>query len=578
MKSFNIGLYVRVSTEEQAENPEGSIKNQEHRLREYVKLKEMVSPFGEIKEVFVDAGISAKDMNRPALQRLLGKISSGEINMILVTELSRFTRSIKDFSILKEFLQEHNCKFLSIKDNFDTSTAAGELVMYMMANIAEFERKQTAERISNAFLARAKRGLYNGGSVPMGYEIDPERSGHLRVVEEEAELVRLIFRFFLQEETLARTAKFLNAKGFTIPRRMIGGGQPRAAIVKLDMVRNTLRNKAYVGIRTYCNKDGATEETKACWPAIIDFNTFERAQKLLTKNRYRKRSHLNLRYPYTLSGILFCAECGHRMNGKSAHGNGGKIPYYEHTWLSKHQSSQTRKLKKCTVHRLQAKKIEPLVWKEVKAFLTDPKVMKKAFEIASQIKPADESQTEIDKLNRKLLTNKGQIEALAERIARLPKNVDERPILEQMAKLQKTKLNFENKLLELQNSARQFDTPVFPETFQQFAVSFGSKLKKADKQPELQAAVTRKVVHRIEICTNGFDIHFHVGQEHYGRELDKPPDRMGVARSCAKSKNPIFFKGNGSKSLKNGDPWGTRISDRSRGASQAVWPRSGAPA
>ena len=104
----------------------------------------MVAPFGEVVEVFVDAGISAKDMNRPALQRLLQKIQNKEINLVLVTELSRFTRSIKDFSILWEFLEKHQCKFMSIKDNFDTSTAAGELVMYMMATIAQFERKQTA--------------------------------------------------------------------------------------------------------------------------------------------------------------------------------------------------------------------------------------------------------------------------------------------------------------------------------------------------------------------------------------------------------------------------------------------------
>jgi DNA invertase Pin-like site-specific DNA recombinase len=130
-QQFKVGLYVRVSTEEQAENPEGSIKNQEERLKEFVKLKQMVAPFGEVVEVFVDAGISAKDMNRPALQRLLQKIQSKEINLILVTELSRFTRSIKDFSILWEFLEKHQCKFMSIKDNFDTSTAAGELVMYL---------------------------------------------------------------------------------------------------------------------------------------------------------------------------------------------------------------------------------------------------------------------------------------------------------------------------------------------------------------------------------------------------------------------------------------------------------------
>src|ERR1700752_3945545 len=86
---YRIAVYVRVSTEEQAENPEGSIKNQEERLREFVKLKSLVSPFGEIREVFVDAGISAKDMNRPALQRLLRRIEAKEIDLMLVTELSR---------------------------------------------------------------------------------------------------------------------------------------------------------------------------------------------------------------------------------------------------------------------------------------------------------------------------------------------------------------------------------------------------------------------------------------------------------------------------------------------------------
>lgn len=138
-KLYRIGAYCRCSTEEQA-TPEGSIKNQEHRLREFVQLKQFSGPFGEIVDVFIDAGISGKNMDRPAFQQMLTKIQSKEINMVLVTELSRFTRSIKDFSILNDFLAKHGCKFSSLKDNFDTSTAAGEMVMYMMANVAQFER------------------------------------------------------------------------------------------------------------------------------------------------------------------------------------------------------------------------------------------------------------------------------------------------------------------------------------------------------------------------------------------------------------------------------------------------------
>ncbi|RYZ78599.1 MAG: recombinase family protein, partial [Proteobacteria bacterium] len=130
LKEFKIGAYIRVSTEEQAENPEGSIKNQESRLRDYVAMKKQDGPFGELVEVFCDPGVSAKDMNRPAFQRLLRNIQAGEINLVLVTELSRLTRSTKDFAILWEFMNEHGCKFQSLRDNFDTTSPAGEMIMF----------------------------------------------------------------------------------------------------------------------------------------------------------------------------------------------------------------------------------------------------------------------------------------------------------------------------------------------------------------------------------------------------------------------------------------------------------------
>ena len=133
LKTFRIAIYTRVSTEVQAENPEGSIKNQELRLREYVNLKNLVEPFGEITAVFSDPGVSAKDMKRPAFQKMLRAIENHEIDLVLVTELSRFSRSTKDFALLQEFLKEHDCKFMSIRENFDTSGAAGSMVLNLMA-------------------------------------------------------------------------------------------------------------------------------------------------------------------------------------------------------------------------------------------------------------------------------------------------------------------------------------------------------------------------------------------------------------------------------------------------------------
>lgn len=559
MKIFNIGLYVRVSTEEQAENPEGSIKNQEARLREFVKLKQMVGPFGEIKEVFVDAGISAKDMNRPALQRLLNKIKSREIDMILVTELSRFTRSIKDFSILKEFLERHHCKFLSIKDNFDTSTAAGELVMYMMANIAEFERKQTAERIAHSFLARAKRGLYNGGSVPMGYEIDKEKPGSLIISEDEAEIVKMMFATFLKEETLAKTAKYLNEKGIKLPRRVHGGGSVRSSIFRIEQIHKVLRNKAYVGIRVFNDKEGNICESRAVWPPIIDEIAFTRVQKLLSSNRHRKRTHLDQRYPYTLSSVSYCATCGDRMAGKSAHGRNGKVTYYEHSWSMKNQASLSKKLLKCEPHRIRAEKIEPVVWKAVTSFLLSSEVAQSLLDSVRRLLPENKAVAEIGRLNKKAQAIALQTEALAERVARLPKGMNEKPFFDQMMKLQETQSLIENQIFELKNQP-QPDDVIALEDLTNFTASLKSLIKKANNSPETQTEIIRKIVHRIEIHKNGCDIHFHIGQRYYRQEFEekdvgasKDAKLIPLERFRPRTQPlPKFLKDNGSRRLTNG--------------------------
>lgn len=151
--------------------------------------------------------------------------------------------------------------------------------------------------------------------------------------------MKLTYETFLKEVTLAGTAKYLNAKGYTLPRKVLGGGSIRASMFKIDQVHKVLRNKAYIGVRVFSSKGGSEDEVKAVWPAIIDIETFDRVQALLTKNRHRKRTHLDQRYPFTLSGVCFCAACGDRMSGKSAHGRTMKVPYYEHAWATKNQAS-----------------------------------------------------------------------------------------------------------------------------------------------------------------------------------------------------------------------------------------------
>ena len=122
-----VALYVRVSTEEQARIQDGSLVSQRQRLEEYVSSQNQRSPgWGEIADVYVDEGRSAKDMNRPEFQRLLSDVRLGKVNLILATELSRMSRSIRDFCDIWDLFRKHNAYFITLREQFDTTTAAGE--------------------------------------------------------------------------------------------------------------------------------------------------------------------------------------------------------------------------------------------------------------------------------------------------------------------------------------------------------------------------------------------------------------------------------------------------------------------
>ena len=219
-----ISFYIRVSTEEQASNPEGSIKNQEERLRMAIKLKNMEGHFGDIVAVYVDRAKSGKDTNRPELQKLLMAIRKRETDLVLVSELSRISRSIKDFSDIWQMMKDNGCGFQSLRENFDTTTAAGEMVLFTVANIAQFERRQISERVSANFNVRSQRGLFNGGAIPFGYKRIQDKPGFLEIDEAWAPSVRAAFKAVLTEGTLASAAKWLNEQHHRVKPAREGGG------------------------------------------------------------------------------------------------------------------------------------------------------------------------------------------------------------------------------------------------------------------------------------------------------------------------------------------------------------------
>ena len=184
------GIYIRVSTDEQAK--EGySIPAQRNRLEAFC-----VSQGWDIIGFYVDEGISAKDTNRPELQRMLKHIENGIIECVLVYRLDRLTRSVRDLYELLDVFEKHDCKFKSATEVYDTTTPMGRLFITIVAALAQWERENLGERVRMGMQEKAEEGKWVVNTPPYGYDIDKENDA-LVINENEAVIIRKIFNMYL---------------------------------------------------------------------------------------------------------------------------------------------------------------------------------------------------------------------------------------------------------------------------------------------------------------------------------------------------------------------------------------------
>jgi site-specific DNA recombinase len=158
--------YIRVSTTTQAEHGV-SLDAQRAKLEAYAGLYDLT-----LTEVIVDAGVSAKTLNRPGLQRALGMLRKGQANALVVVKLDRLTRSVKDLgTLVEDYFSSDNISLLSVADNIDTRTAAGRLVLNVLGSVAQWEREAIGERTADALSHKKARGEKTGGDVPYGFRL-----------------------------------------------------------------------------------------------------------------------------------------------------------------------------------------------------------------------------------------------------------------------------------------------------------------------------------------------------------------------------------------------------------------------
>ena len=471
----------------------------------------MDGQFGEVVAVFVDRAKSGKDTNRPELQRMLRAIRNREITLVMVSELSRLSRSIRDFCEIWELMRSSGCEFQSLREQFDTTSAAGEMVLYTIANIAQFERKQTSERILANFSARAERGLFNGGAIPIGYKRHPEKKGYLVIAPEEASIVREAFASFLREGCLSKAGLSLNERGYRMPRRRNGGGaKARMGHFTLENLYNLLTNPMYVGLRRYQLK-GEVLTTKAVWEPIIDEKTFQKVAEVLKRNFRRLKSHSARRHPYLLSGILHCGKCGDRLCGKTAHGSHGKFPYYEHSWSTKRQACLNKKIFACNPNRVSAPLLEKHVWLHADALLSEPALAASLIEQAKKEHEAHANVSEMDRLRNKVRGIEEQIDAVAEHLTKIPKGMSPQPIFAQMQRLDVLKEETKKELDELGRTSGCTDVPAALKDFRAYLTALRSIIGLSDS-PEIRAKLIKWIVSRVDLLPKSFRIHYFVGK------------------------------------------------------------------
>ncbi len=379
-----VALYCRVSTDEQAKNKEGSITSQVQRLQMKVNEKNSYEngQWGKVVGIYKDEAYSGKNTDRPEFQRMLTDVKTQRVNTILITELSRLSRSVTDFLSFIEELEDHGCDFICPQYDFDTTSPAGKVFMTIIMALAQFERELTAERIRNNFHARALRGLSNGGVPFLGYDRDPTQSGQLLVNTHEGVIVKKIFDLYLEGKSLSESAKYLNEeniknKSWISKDGKACGGQPFRA----TSVLRTLTNYAYIGKREVNkrNKKLVSESLKteeqytlvdSSWKAIIDPETFQKAQTKLNINKKVKKP---MNFDFCYSGIMVCDECGAPLSGKTGTGRNRIYFYYGHN----------RKTS-CKVQRYDAEALEKVLRRQLFTLINNEAMGKQFIQALSE--------------------------------------------------------------------------------------------------------------------------------------------------------------------------------------------------
>ena len=302
-------IYTRVSTENGLDQEFNSLDAQYEASSAYIKSQAHAG-WVQVKTRYDDGGFSGGSTDRPALQSLLEDIRARKIDVIVVYKVDRLTRSLADFAKLVELFDAHRVSFVSVTQQFNTTTSMGRLTLNVLLSFAQFEREVTSERIRDKVAASKKKGIWVGGPLPLGYAME---NGKVAVVPEEAERVRHIFSRYLELGSVRALMRDLKDRNIVSRRRHLKTGVTRGGVAfGCGALFHLLRNRFYIGEVNYKGQIYPGEQ-----PPILDRDLFDRVQTMLTDQRSHQ-TRTRTSFSHLLTGLIF-DDAGHRMAPTQAH-------------------------------------------------------------------------------------------------------------------------------------------------------------------------------------------------------------------------------------------------------------------
>ena len=355
-KQVRCAIYTRVSTDQGLEQDFNSLDAQYDASQAYIRSQQHAG-WTMVRSKYDDGGFSGGNTDRPALQRLLEDVRAGKVDIIVVYKVDRLTRSLADFAKLVELFDQHGVSFVSVTQQFNTTTSMGRLTLNVLLSFAQFEREVTSERIRDKIAASKRKGLWVGGMAPLGYDTKDRK---ITVNEAEADRVRTIFRSYLKLGSLNLLMADLRKRGIVTKVRTLKTGQTVGGIpFTRGPLAYLLRNRFYVGEVAFKGETLAGEQ-----PAIVDRDLFDAVQAKLNE-QVNNHKISRTKSEALLLGRIY-DDRGHRMTPSHVRKGGIKYRYYISSALLQGQAKQAG-----TVSRIPADEIEALVAKSVRDHLNE---------------------------------------------------------------------------------------------------------------------------------------------------------------------------------------------------------------